>query len=395
LTLLGRKCEEPNIDGVILSHAHADHANYVSFLHKDIPVYCGETAYNILEAVEESSQRSIETEITNFKERPLINYRVAPIKRNFLKFRTGDKLRIKSLEIEPIHVDHSVPGAYGFIIHTTEGSLVYTGDLRLHGTHAEMTEKFIQKAMDSKPVAMITEGTRIDIADDDASEAKVYTKSRESISKTKNLAIVDFNFKDVDRLRTFYNIAKETGRKFVISFKHACFLERYSKDKTLNIPSLDDPHIAIYKLKRKTGLYRDQDYKPFERRFLDSPNLVTADEIRNNQRDYLMVLNFWSLNELIDLRPRAGSTYVHSLSEPFNEEMEISQERMNNWIKHFNLNKIQSHCSGHATGNQIKEMIDRIKPKKLFPIHTEHPEFFNGLDCKTISVVEGEKFIVS
>ena len=30
---------------------------------------------------------------------------------------------IGSLEIEPIHVDHSVPGAYGFIIYTSEGPL--------------------------------------------------------------------------------------------------------------------------------------------------------------------------------------------------------------------------------------------------------------------------------
>jgi mRNA degradation ribonuclease J1/J2 len=36
-------------------------------------------------------------------------------------FRTGDKFRIGSLEVEPIHVDHSVPGAYGFIIYTSAG----------------------------------------------------------------------------------------------------------------------------------------------------------------------------------------------------------------------------------------------------------------------------------
>jgi mRNA degradation ribonuclease J1/J2 len=64
------------------------------------------------------------------------------------------------------------------------------------------------------------------------------------------------------------------------------------------------------------------------------------------------------------------------------------------YIKRFNLNMIQSHCSGHATGNQIKEMINIIKSKKLFPIHTEHHEFFKS-DAKVILVKEGEKFIVS
>ncbi len=50
----------------------------------------------------------------------------------FKPFRTGSKIRVGSLEVEPIHVDHSVPGAYGFVIHTSNGSIVYTGDFREH-----------------------------------------------------------------------------------------------------------------------------------------------------------------------------------------------------------------------------------------------------------------------
>ena len=33
------------------------------------------------------------------------------------------------------------------------------------------------------------------------------------LAKSDKLAIADFNFKDMDRLRTFYNVAKENGRK--------------------------------------------------------------------------------------------------------------------------------------------------------------------------------------
>lgn len=63
------------------------------------------------------------------------------------------------MEIEPIHVEHLVLGAYGFIIHTSEGPVVYTGDIILHGSKPEMTSEFIEKAKKSKPVALITEGT--------------------------------------------------------------------------------------------------------------------------------------------------------------------------------------------------------------------------------------------
>ena len=82
---LGRKVEDTDIAGVFLSHAHADHANYISFLHKDIPIFCGETCKYILEAVEEQSQRNIENEVINFKERPIFrcDYGKPPIHRIF------------------------------------------------------------------------------------------------------------------------------------------------------------------------------------------------------------------------------------------------------------------------------------------------------------------------
>jgi len=37
----GREIKEPEVDAVIISHAHADHVDYASFLHRDIPLYMG------------------------------------------------------------------------------------------------------------------------------------------------------------------------------------------------------------------------------------------------------------------------------------------------------------------------------------------------------------------
>ena len=38
------------------------------------------------------------------------DYRQIPVERKFKTFRTGDKIKIGSIEVEPIHVDHSIPG---------------------------------------------------------------------------------------------------------------------------------------------------------------------------------------------------------------------------------------------------------------------------------------------
>lgn len=392
----GREPEEPEVQGVLLSHAHADHANYISFLHKDIPVYCGETCKSLLEAIEEQAVRSIENEVLNYKKRPIYKdeYKNPPIERTFHTFRTGDKIKIDSLEIEPVHTDHSVPGSYGFIIHTSEGPIVYTGDLRMHGSHSEMTFDFINKAAENKPVAMITEGTRIDIDATNESEQKVYEESLSCLRKNEKLSIVDFNFKDVDRFKTFYRIAKDLDKKLVISFKHACFLEKYHKDKKLNVPDSRDDYILLLKPKRLTGTYIDEDYtESYIRKRLNYENIITAEEIRNDPQRYIVVLNFYYFNMLIDLKPYGG-IYIHSLSEPFNEEMEISYERMMNWIDFFKLKFVQSHCSGHITGGDLREMIKTIKPGKIFPIHTEKQELFCKLGVKVEKVEEGKIYAI-
>jgi len=141
-----------------------------------------------------------------------------------------------------------------------------------------------------------------------------------------------------------------------------------------------------------TGTYIDEDYTDrYIKERLDYPNIITSEEINKNPSEYMVVLNFWYFNTLIDLKPHGG-TYIHSLSEPFNEEMEVSYERMHNWLRHFNLRFVQSHCSGHICGPDLIELIKDINPRELYPIHTEHPDLFRKLDMKTTMIKEGKKY---
>ena len=95
-----------------------------------------------------------------------------------------------------------------------------------------------------KPIALLAEGTRINDLESNESEQKVFNDCNSHVAKSDNLAIADFNFKDMDRLRTFYNIAKENDRKFVVDVKDAVYLEYLSKDPQLNVPKPDDERNA-------------------------------------------------------------------------------------------------------------------------------------------------------
>jgi len=383
MNMMGEKDTETDIDAVLLTHAHADHADYISFLHEDIPVHMGETCKLILEAIEQRTARSFEREILSFKPRP--DKKAEPIQRDIQTFRTGDKFKIGSLEIEPIHVDHSVPGAYGFIIYTSSGPVVYTGDIRLHGTKPEMTQDFIRKAIDVKPIALVAEGTRITDLESDESEQKVFNECNEHVSKSGRLAIADFNFKDMDRLRTFYNIAKENGRKLVININDTPFLEHLSKDPQLGVPTPDDEFIEIYQPKKST-------WKKFEKEYLGNANLKTAEEIAKNESKVLCAFSFWDFGALIDMKLKPGALYMHSLSEPFNDEGILDTNRINLWLEHFSLNRIQSHCSGHSKGKDLLEIVKEIDSDMLYPIHTEHPTEYSKVTEKMTIVEEGKTY---
>ena len=387
LKMIDRTDTETDIDAVLLTHAHADHADYISFLNENIPVYMGDTCKLILEAIQMRSASKFEREILSFKPRPT-DRKAEPIERDIRTFRTGDKFKIGSLEIEPIHVDHSVPGAYGFIIYTSSGPVVYTGDIRLHGTNPTMTDDFIKKAIDVKPIALLAEGTRITDLQSDESEQKVFNECNMHVSNTDKLAIADFNFKDMDRLRTFYNIAKQNNRKFVVNVNDAPFLEHLAKDPQLNVPTPNDEHIQIFSPEKSTR-------RKFEKEYLEYDNVITAQDLAKQQGQSLCAFSFWHFGALIDTKPTPGSLYIHSASEPFNDEGVSDKKRIDLWLDHFDLNRVQSHCSGHSKGQDLLDIVKDINSDMLFPIHTVHPESYKNVTDKITIVKEGMTYQIS
>jgi ribonuclease J len=288
---------EPSIQGVFLSHSHGDHSACISFLNRKIPVYCGETTATIIRALYETRTKSLEADISGLR---------------FETFRTGSKIRLGSIEVEPIHVDHSVPAAYGFIVHTSEGTLVYTGDLRVHGPKSRMTDDFIECARQAKADALLAEGTNL-IGATLTTEAEVQSKISSVIQASSKLVLADFSNVDVDRFRTFYNVAKENGRTLAISLRQAHLLSKLAAEGRIDIPDVaHDENVVVYQRSKKR-------YYEWEKSVLSFQNVVEASDIKNMQSKTVLVSSASSFKELIDIRTEPGSCFILSISEPINE----------------------------------------------------------------------------
>lgn len=347
--------EEPQVDAVFVSHSHLDHSAYLSFIKREIPVYCGETTCTILQAQSKIRRADLEFNIEGL---------------DFKTFRTGKKIRVDNLEVEPVHVDHSVPGAYGFVIHTTQGSLAYTGDFRHHGAKSEMTDDFVEKVCETDVAAIITEATNMTGASV-SSEREVEGKLDAIVGQADGIVLAEFAYADVDRFNSFFRVAKKNNRCLAISLRQACLLESLRADKGLSLPSIDDEGILLFR-KSKTTSYK------WEKQLVDKyPDKVKgAFELSKQQCGVVLAMSFYDLEELVEIQPKPGSCYVLSASEPFNEEMEIDFERLVNWLDHYGLPQYHVHVSGHIMPLQLKAVLEKINAKTVFPVHTENPRLF-------------------
>jgi ribonuclease J len=424
-----------NIEAVFISHAHLDHAGNLGLLDLGIPAIATSTTAAILKAMNDcglsfNAEAAYSAPREAFPDDARVlntsHWRKAPyIGRDFViagdanselanfwqrcpSSRGLDAGRLKTLdeldlEVRVWEVDHSIYGAAACAVETSAGWVVYTGDIRAHGTFKEKTERFIKEAKALAPQVLIIEGTRAGAEEPQVSEREVYETCLEATLEEKRLVVADFSPRNFERLDTFARIAKEAGRELVVLAKDAYLLDALRCAQCVD--RMDE--LLIYRdLKASRYAYEKEVHTKYE------DKLVDPSEIAASPESYILCFSFWDMKHLLDIKPEGG-TYIYSSSEAYTEEQVIDFLRLYNWLKFFNLEvrgfeivekngkpvpEFQRgyHASGHASGEEIIRMVEEIEPKVVVPVHTERPEFFAERleEVRVVLPVEGEKLCI-
>jgi len=345
----------------------------------------GEGTKVLIEAREETKPRTSETLFNEEDEREVT------------LFRTGDVFKVADMTFHPIHVDHSVPAAYGFVVEADGGVLAYTGDLRVHGPRKDMTEDFIRKCVEKGVDVLVTEGTRIDESEYN-SEESVMAGLLEITSRSRGkLVSVVVGMLDFDRLNTILKVAESAERIPVISLHHAHVLNSLKKGKLrINVPRLEEDRLVAYLERRRTGTYSKSDYPGWMAELIDEVPTVKEDDLRSRQDRYILILSkAEDIIDLADVKPPPRSPFILSTSEPHSEEQELEMDKINNWVNLLGLSFHHVHSSGHANSMDLFKIIEAIGPRKIVPVHTERPELFErlvrqkGIDANVVVLGKG------
>jgi ribonuclease J len=315
---------------------------------------------------------------------------------------------IKGLRFQAMPVDHSIPGAVGFTFEAEEGIIVYSRDIRLHGTQGEQTRRFEEIVAQQKPYLLIIEGTRLGRETiTNVTEQQVLESALAIVRASGGkLVIADFGPRHIERLATFLAIARETNRLLVITTKDGYLLEAIAAaDAHLNL--LDDPALGILDELRLASLGWEEDFRQRHQHRLIRPEDVHSDHSR-----YLLALSFYDMNDLLDIHPH-GSVYIYSSSEAYGEDQRVDAWRLWNWLRFYQMEVHglrwvgndehghpafpgQLHASGHITADDLLWLIQEIQPRYVLPVHTQHPEWFvqqlSGEPIQVVPTTNGQWF---
>ncbi len=334
---------EKNIDrikGIVVTHGHEDHIGGLAYLLKtaNIPIYSTKLTIGLIQG--------------KLKEHNLLE----SAKLNVVK--PGDTIRLGEFDVELIHVNHSIPDAVALAIRCDAGTIVQTGDFKIDTTPID------GEPIDLNRLAQIgTEGVLCLLSDSTNAERPGYTESERKVGESfdhlfrraGNRRIIVATFaSNIHRVQQIINTAAALGRKVVLSGRSLENVVTIAQELGyINVPegiivSIDT--VNRYPAEKMVIITTGSQGEPMSA--LTRMAFSDHRKVEVGPMDYI----------IISATPIPGNE--KTVGKVVNELMKLGAEVI--YEKMYDV-----HVSGHACQEELKMIMNLVKPKYFIPVHGE------------------------
>ncbi len=330
------------VKGILLTHGHEDHIGGLPYILKqlNVPIYGTKLTLGLVES--------------KLKEAGLLG----DTKRIII--HANSELQFGSMKVTFFKTNHSIPDSVGVCLDTPEGVVVHTGDFKFDHTpvNDQYADLHRMAAIGSRGViALLSDSTNAERPGFTGSEKSVGVELEEVFRKSRQRVVVATFASNIHRVQQVFDAADATNRKVtvigrsmvnVVNIAHELGylripegmliepeeVNRLAADRVviLSTGSQGEPMSALTRMARST--HRKVDILPGD------TVIIAATPIPGNEK---------YVGRTVDELFRLGANVIYGPG---------SVSGM--------------HVSGHGSQEELKLMLNLIRPKYFIPIHGEH-----------------------
>jgi ribonuclease J len=330
--------QDLTIHGIIVTHGHEDHTGAIGHVLDGIqaPVYATPLTAGLLEV-----------KMRQF------GHGNSPLH----VFKAGDILELGPFSVETFHVCHSIPDSVGLGIDTPVGLVVHSSDFKFDHTPVDGWPPDFAKLADFSRrgvLALLSDSTNADREGWTPSETVISEAFDEVFRSAKGRIIVATFASLLSRVNQVAKAAQRHGRKMAIA-GHS--MADYIRVAT-RLGYLDLPKNLIVSIDQANRM---------------PPNQVVI-MATGTQGEPSAVLGKLAWGRHKQLEVERGDTVIMS-AHPIPGNEELVHRTINKLIQrgaHVIYGSVAAvHVSGHASREELKLLINLIRPKFFIPVHGE------------------------
>ena len=348
--------------GIFLSHGHEDHIGGLPYALKklNVPVYGTRLTLGLVKP--------------KLKEHRIL--READLR----EVRVGDTVQVGPFKVETVAVCHSIPDAVALAIQTPVGRVVYTGDFKLDDSPPDglpTNMKRFRQIGDEGVLLLLGDSTNSERAGRSGSERDLHAPFERIFGDAPGRIVVANFASNIHRIQHLVRLASQFGRRVAVVGRS---LENNFKTAR-ELGFLDVPEGLTVKL--------DQADKIDPAKLL----LLTA----GSQGEPMSALARFAAQRHPLVNVRKGDWVVISARPiPGNERM--VHQTVNNLYRHgarvFYSEVGNVHVTGHAQREELREMIDAVRPRFFIPVHGEYRQLLQHAELAREAGIPEDHIVV-